>query len=506
MAIALYARKSIERENSISCETQLEYCKSMIRPEEKHMKRLEFVDNGFSGSNTDREAFQQMMHQVERGKITKIIVYKLDRISRSLADFVGILNTLKAHGVEFVSSQEMFDTSTSYGEMIVKILMVFAEFERQSIIERVTQAYSHRSELGFYMGGRRPYGFSLQETVIHNVKTKMLVPIPQEAEHIKYLFEAYAVPNVSLRRLMDNLNSRNIVPAEGSWSTAKLSTIIKNPIYVKADNAVYEYFLKHNAHIASDVLTFDGVHGLQLYGKTKHNADDFSDMKVVVMPHEGIISSDIWLQCQKKLEKNKQIGNAISNSTSWLGGSIACKKCGRTMTVTKGAKHKDGTQTRYFGCTGKSHNRICCGPKVTVYADCLEDTVYTLISEKLTGLKSVKKTLSTDNSAKINDLRNKLSEVKKQQEKLVDMLLNPEVENDMLTLLNERAKKLSEKRAELLQKIEELENEQTELVNVVNLAKRWKSANFEERKAVCRVLIHKIYICEDGTTEVVWNI
>ena len=158
MAIALYARKSIERENSISCETQIEYCKAMIKPDEQNENIITFIDNGFSGGNVNRDGFQDMMSNVKKGKITKIIVYRLDRISRSLADFVDILSALKQNNVKFVSSQESFDTSSPYGELIVKLLMVFAEFERTSIINRVTQAYAHRSEMGFYMGGRQPYG------------------------------------------------------------------------------------------------------------------------------------------------------------------------------------------------------------------------------------------------------------------------------------------------------------------------------------------------------------
>ena len=96
MAIAIYARKSIERENSISCETQIEYCKNMIKPDEKSEKIVTFVDNGFSGGNTERDGFQQMMKQIKEGKIKKVIVYRLDRISRSINDFVSIFDTLKA--------------------------------------------------------------------------------------------------------------------------------------------------------------------------------------------------------------------------------------------------------------------------------------------------------------------------------------------------------------------------------------------------------------------------
>lgn len=506
MSIALYARKSIERENSISCETQLEYCKSMIKPDEQTEKIVTFVDNGFSGGNVDRDGFQKMMRQVERGKISKIIVYRLDRISRSLSDFVNILNTLKKYNVKFISSQELFDTSSPYGEMIVKILMIFAEFERQSIIERVTQAYAHRSEMGFYMGGRKPYGFTLTDTIIRNIKTKMLSPVAEEIEQLKYIFDSYSVPGITLRRLMDNLIDNDILPTDGSWSTGKLSTILKNPIYVKADNDIYEYLLKHNTNIISDISEFNGIHGLQIYGKTKHSADDWSDMKAVVMSHEGVIDSDVWLNCQKKLEKNKQIGNAISNTTSWLGGKIVCQSCGRTLTVTKGGKRKDGSQTRYFSCTGKSLNRICKGTSKPIYADSLEDMVYELVSEKLETLKGCRKKISTDNSNQINLLKNRISEIKKAQEKLVNLLMKDTIEADMINLLNERAKKLAEEKADILSKIDTLENEESEIISAINLSKKWRTANYEERKAVCNILIHKILLNEAGNCEVVWNI
>lgn len=506
MAIALYARKSIERENSISCETQLEYCKAMIKPDEQHEKTLTFVDNGFSGANVNRDGFQKMMYQVEQGKISKIIVYRLDRISRSLYDFVNILNTLKKYNVKFISSQESFDTSNPYGEMIVKILMTFAEFERQSIVERVTQAYAHRSEMGFYMGGRKPYGFTLTDTTIHNIKTKMFSPVPEEIKHIKYIFEEYALPGITLRRLMDNLMQNNILHADRNWSTGKLSTILKNPIYVKSDNDIYEYFLKHNTNIISDISEFDGIHGLQIYGKTKHCTDDWSDIKAVVMSHEGIIDSDTWLRCQNKLKKNKQIGNSISNTTSWLGGKITCESCGKTMTVTKGGKRKDGTQIRYFSCTGKSHNRICKGTRNPIFADSLENMVYNSISEKLKELKNFRKKNPTDNPSKINLLKNRISEINKSQEHLVNLLVNDKIESDMINLLNEKAKRLADEKNSMLIKISTLENKKDELVSIIDLSKKWKNASYEERKAVCDLLIHKIRINADGNCELIWNI
>lgn len=507
MAIGLYARKSIERESSISCDTQLEYCKSMIKPDERNEKVYKFIDNGFSGGNTERDDFQKMMKMVRKGKLNKVIVYRLDRISRSLSDFTGILQVFKEHDVQFVSSQETFDTSSPYGEMIIKILMVFAEFERQSIIERVKQAYDHRSKMGLYMGGRKPYGFTLEDTAIRGIKTKMFVPDSIEAEHIKYIFNSYAVENISLRRLMGNLIANNILPKSGEWSAAKLSNILKNPIYVRADNDVYNYFKQNDTNIISNVRDFDGIHGLQIYGKSKHDAgSDWSDIKAVVMTHEGLIPSDIWLKCQKKLEKNKQMGKSMSNTTSWIGGKIVCKQCRRKMTVTRGGKRRDGTQVRYFNCTDKSHNRICKGTKATIYADSLENIVYELISRKLNIFSGCRKKVSADNSNRMNLLKNRLSEIEISQEQIVSIILNEEVGAQMLKILNEKAQKLSYEKRELHEKLETLENKEGEAVNITNLSAKWKSAAYEERQAVCDVLIHEILIHQDGTVEVVWKI
>lgn len=508
MAIALYARKSIERENSISCETQIEYCRAMIKPDERNEQVMTFIDNGFSGGNMRRDGFQKLLHKIEQGKIRKVIVYRLDRISRSLADFVSILNIFKEFGVEFVSTQEAFDTGSPYGELIVKILAVFAEFERQSIIQRVTQAYEHRSEMGFYMGGRKPYGFDLEPIIINNVKTKRLTPISEETTQIKYIYDTYAVENVTLGRLLKNLKDNGVEPLSGGgWTTAKLSTILKNPIYVMADNSVYEYFQKHGAQIISSPECFDGIHGIQIYGKTKHEADnsDWADIKVVVMSHEGHIPSDIWLKCQHKLAKNKQIGNAVSNKTSWLGGKIVCGRCGRTMTTIKG-KTSSGEVRRYFNCTGKSHFKDCKGTRVTIYAESLEDMVYEEIGKRLELLKNVKKSEQKNVNPEINNLRNKLKSIEIAENQIADAFTKEGVSTELIEILSKRASKLKSDKTELLMKIEEMKSKEIDVKTVINLSKKWRAASFEEKRAVCSVLINQIIIDADGNTEIVWNI
>jgi len=509
VAIILYARKSVERENSISCDTQLEYCRMMIKPDEQTEKVITFIDNGFSGGNVERDGFQKMMKLVRQGRVSKVIVYKLDRISRSLADFVNILQEFKAHKVEFVSSQESFDTSSPYGELIVKILMVFAEFERTSIINRVTQAYHHRSEMGFYMGGRQPYGFELVPTVIHNIKTKKLSPLPSEIEQIRYIFEVYAQENVSLRRLLDILVAENKQPLNGSrWTTAKLSTLLKNPIYVKADADVYDYYDRHGTQMITDVSLFTGEYGAQLYGHTKHDpaSADWSDMKLVLLTHEGVVDSDIWLKCQRKLEKNKQVTSSVSNQTSWLAGKVICAQCGHTMTTIKGKKNKDGEIRRYFNCTGKSHKRICNGPAVSIYAEDLENLVYVCITEKLSGLTDTHRVRTNGCTTEVNDLRLKVKAIEKAETQLLDTMVSGGFNSDLLMLANEKATQLKREKLALYERIEELRDRQSETGVVVDMAKSWKRADYSRKKSVAMIMIDRILINEDGSAKIIWNI
>lgn len=509
MAIVIYARKSVERENSISCETQLEYCRSMIRPDERSEEVVPIVDNGFSGGNVNRDGFQKMMKLISQGRVSKVIVYKIDRISRSLSDFMYILDDFKTHHVEFVSSQESFDTTSPYGEMIIKLLMVFAEFERTSTIERVTQAYAHRSEMGFYMGGRRPYGFELVPAVIHNIKTKKLEPVPAEMEQVRYIFDVYAQEQVSLRKLQNLLAAEKRLPMDGSsWTTSKLSTLLKNPIYVKADSDIYAYYERKGVRIISDISLFTGKYGAQLYGHTKHKREltDWSDMKLVLLSHPGSVDSAVWLKCQYKLAKNRQITNSYSSTTSWLAGKVACKKCGLTMTTVKGKMNKKGEIRRYFNCTGKSYKKICTGTQITIYAEDLENLVYDCITEKFSELNSAVPGNRQNDAAEINDIRLKILSIEKSRQQIVDMLLADDVNRDVKDLLNQRATQLKKEQNILNDRMEEIRNKEMETASVVDFVASWKTADYECKKRVAMLMIHQIVVGEDGSINVIWNI
>lgn len=236
---ALYSRQSIEKADSISIESQLEYC----RYETRGNPYKEYADRGYSGKNTNRPAFEEMLCDIRKGEVSRVIVYKLDRISRSILDFANMMDEFQKHGVEFISSTERFDTSTPIGRAMLNICIVFAQLERETIQKRVTDAYYSRCKRGFYMGGRIPYGFTKAETTIDGIRTSMYVSVPEEAEQVRTMYELYADPKNSLGDVMRYLSERGMGHLRGgAWSAARISDMLRSPIYVKADADVYDFF------------------------------------------------------------------------------------------------------------------------------------------------------------------------------------------------------------------------------------------------------------------------
>ena len=144
---AIYGRQSVDRKDSISIESQIEFCKYELRGGNFR----KYTDKGYSGKNTDRPKFQEMMADIRRGLIKRVVVYKLDRISRSILDFATMMETFQEYNVEFVSSTEKFDTSTPMGRAMLNICIVFAQLERETIQKRVTDAYYSRCQHGFHV-------------------------------------------------------------------------------------------------------------------------------------------------------------------------------------------------------------------------------------------------------------------------------------------------------------------------------------------------------------------
>ena len=228
---AIYARQSVDRVDSISIDSQIEFCRFEVKDAEFKVYR----DRGYSGKNTMRPQLQELFSDIRRGEIDKVIVYKLDRISRSILDFSNMMEMFQQHQVEFVSSTEKFDTSTPMGRAMLNICIVFAQLERETIQKRVSDAYYSRSKKGFRMGGKPPYGFRLEEIIMDGIHTKKLVPEPEEAAIVQEIFDMYAEPETSYGDITRYYAEKGVLFYEKELIRPMLAQLLRNPVYVKAD-------------------------------------------------------------------------------------------------------------------------------------------------------------------------------------------------------------------------------------------------------------------------------
>ena len=253
----IYARQSVDRKDSISIESQIDFCKYELKGGSCRV----FKDKGYSGKNTDRPEFQKLLGEIRKGKVRRVIVYKLDRISRSILDFATMMELFQEYDVEFVSSTEKFDTSTPMGRAMLNICIVFAQLEHETIQKRVTDAYYSRCLKGFHMSGQAPYGYQLEPTVVEGIRTKKMVADPVAADHVRLMFEMYAEPETSFGNITRYFEEHDIKIYGKSMFRTFLSQLLRNPVYAQADLELYEFFKSQGAAIVNDASDFAGTNG-----------------------------------------------------------------------------------------------------------------------------------------------------------------------------------------------------------------------------------------------------
>lgn len=250
---AIYGRQSIDKKDSISIESQFEFC----RYELKGGEAKEYKDKGYSGKNIERPDFQRLLQDIRLGLIKRVIVYKLDRISRSIVDFAKLMELFKQYDVEFVSCTEKFDTSTPMGRAMLNICIVFAQLERESIQMRVQDAFYSRCTKGYYMRGRTPYGFDTEPIVMDGIKTKKLVE-NAEMDFAELMFQMYAEPGNSYGDITRYFVKHSIKVYDKALQRGFISKLLRNPVYVQADMDIYEYYKAQGVKIESPPEMFTG--------------------------------------------------------------------------------------------------------------------------------------------------------------------------------------------------------------------------------------------------------
>lgn len=492
--IGIYTRQSIDKQDSISIETQIEICKKEIKTNEPFKV---YEDKGFSGKNTERPQFKKLMNDIKYGEISQIIVYRLDRISRSITDFSNIMDILEKNKVSFISANEKFDTSTPTGKAMLYIIMIFAQLERETIAERIKDNYYSRGKTGVWLGGPAPLGYKIKKITINNKKTSILEST-QDIEIVKEIYNLYANTDATLGGIAKILLKKY---GGNMWNNIKLSRILHNPAYVKANADIYDFFKYKKCTITNDIADFNGEKGCALYGKrdkSNNKYRNYEDMVLSISNHNGFIDSDIWLKCQSKLENNVQIKNTGKGKHTFLTGLIKCGYCGYGMSV-KVYKNK-----KYLYCTGRYISNSCI-EKIekleTHYLSNIEDYVFQEIKKFVANFETLE--ISDKKIENDNEINNLKIELHKIETEITNLINNLSYANNMLLkYANKKIIELDNKKFEILNTINEKRIKPT-TISIPKLDD-WSNLNNEVKKNFLNTTINCILIFNNAI-EINWN-
>ena len=467
--VAIYVRVSTtnQAEEGYSIDEQKDKLTSYCDIKDWNIYEI-YTDGGFSGSNTERPALEQLIRDAERKKFDTVLVYKLDRLSRSQKDTLFLIEDIFIkNGIEFLSLQENFDTSTPFGKAMIGLLSVFAQLEREQIKERMQLGKLGRAKSGkSMMWGRTSYGYDYQK------ETGSLTINPAQSLVVKYIFERYLAGR-SITKLRDDLNEK--YPKEIGWNYRAVRGILSNPVYC-----------------------------------------GYNQYKGQLFPgeHESIISEDVYNRTQEELKIRQRIAAEKTNPRPFqakymLSGLAQCGYCGAPLKLLMGMVRKDGTRFIRYECHQR-HPRKTKG--VTVYnnnvkcdsgfyeKDALENYVLTEISKLQDDTGYLDKIFSGDNAETIDreSYKKQIEELSKKLSRLNDLYID-----DRITL-----EELQSKSAEFISMRATLETElendpalrrdkrKADMRELLNAEKVF-SMDYERQKILVRGIINKVQVTAD---------
>lgn len=379
---AIYTRKSTTEgldSDFTSLDAQRDACEAYIRSQRgEGWSALAdmYDDGGFSGGNVDRPALQRLMNDIEAGKIDCVVVYKIDRLSRSLLDFSRIVDVFEKHNVSFVSVTQLFNTATSMGRLMLNVLLSFAQFEREIISERTRDKIAAARKKGKWVGGYPILGYDIDH------QAHRLVVNEAEAEQVREIFDLF-IEKKSAISTVEALN-------EKGWKT-KTWTTIKGK--------------RHEGKPFNKSRLLGLLTNVAYIGKVRHKENVYEG------EHPAIIDEVSWRRAQELLKKKSTRANHDDGRTSsnkygaLLKGLVRCSACGCTMVHTYSVTR--GKRYRYYVCANaQKRGWNACPTKSTPAAD-LEDFVVGRMRDihynpKL--IASTIKNITTDNKKKVKKL------------------------------------------------------------------------------------------------------
>ncbi|WP_286674575.1 recombinase family protein [Clostridium sp. ZBS4] len=475
--VAIYTRKSKFTEEGESIENQIKMC---IKYSETMLEATEYEiyeDEGFSGGNIDRPNFKKMMKDIKAKKFTHLICYRLDRISRNVADFTNTLETLNKYNCSFISIKEQFDTSSAMGRAMMNISATFAQLERETIAERIKDNLRELAKTGRWLGGPPPMGYSSIEVENNDIKGKsrkkhILKINPNEIEIVKLVFKLF-IEHKSFQKVSGILENQGLYSRSGKvFSRELVKQTINNPIYVIADKKLFNFF-KENGCETYEEIKINNLNGIMPYNRRKENGSfaPINNWIISVGDHPGIISSDLWIRCQTicKEIKQKASNRQCTSQEALLSGLIVCARCGSGMAPRQNKTGK--YHYRYYSCNLRNKSASRCDNDALNAYDAEEYVVKYLKSLKAEDIIENYNKSKSANKIKLDNLKS-ISNYKKEIEennKFISGLIKKmaiEEDEDLLQDYKKERKSLKTRNAEIESIISDLELKNNSLTDI----------------------------------------
>lgn len=507
---AIYARQSVDKKDSVSIETQIDHCKNFAESPNPKI----FKDKGFSGKNTERPDLKKLIREIESDMISKVYVYKLDRISRNIVDFYNLYEVMKKHNTEFVSINEHFDTTSAIGRAMMGIIAVFAQMERETIQQRVKDNYYYRIADGRWCGGPAPYGFKNGRTK-ENIPT--LIPIEEELEVVKAVYVLYNdAAHLSLSAICNWLYENGYRTRKGGkFQSSTLSRMLQNPLYSQADEKLYNYFQTRKVKFLNDKSEWDGKHTACIVGKINGNQfirkyDNMKEQTIYISNFEPIIPSYYYIDIQDRLEKNEKFkpGSSPYPALEELAGKLKCATCGHALK----AFSKSTNLRPYLSCHGKTTLKVCDETFKNVNFYELQEKISNDIQNYLNNLDQVHQEKLAENEI----LSQQKEDTEQELKRLIDLAARGGLTAEALqSAIEERQQRIYELELQI-QKNEVstdyllmglLGNDELNFYhNPVEELSNYIGLTIEQRTEIVKFLIDKVLVKPDGTYQIIWNI
>ena len=536
--VAIYTRKSVITNKGDSIGVQMkqsaDYAMSQLKlPEDYEFEQ--YSDKGLSGYYADRPDFQRMLHDIDAGKIRAVACYKLDRISRKTSDLMRLLEYLEKNDVILLVCSNNINTQISTSKIIIQVLAIIAEFERDILTERIQDNLMELSKDGRWMGGQTPTGFDKQRVATGSGKNKsavsFLVPIPEQREQIQLIFKKF-LETRSYNRTCVYMNENGYVTKNGlPFRLRAISDILHNPVYCTADSTAYHFFYDNGANVAGSIEDFDGKHALSGYNKTDHIKDEHEDSTffnpkftqlsyrkpindwiISVGKHEPFISSEDWIAAQELMKDIEEQHNRPHRATNaLLSGLMICPKCGKILNVVSESGRWTRGRPRFkYVCPG--HRKKECdylavdGVKLddqvvrqlAVLVDEQKETYFKLIEARIREL--------TRSDASEREYQETKKDIEKIKADIAAQIRNLREADDVLRRfiqddVNEMSAELSRKESILL-KLEEERGDNSQIIEDLSQVKKkltdfkesWKTATPEELMSMVRAVVERVYV------------